>query len=191
MPTYPLYDNEGDTLQAANGRPLRDVTIEAALDGSLSIEDLQVHRSALLAQAEIARTAGYVPLAQNFARAAELTVVPRGEIIELMPIHPDRVKIELLPSGEYRYRISDRSGSEVILPRGEVWHLRGLSSDGLMGMSPIELARENLGTALAAQGYGARFFANDAKPTSLHRPKNRIRRKALVTKERRRQTAVT
>jgi HK97 family phage portal protein len=90
---------------------------------------------------------------------------PRGEIIELMPIHPDRVKIELLPSGEYRYRISDRSGTEVILPRGEVWHLRGLSSDGLMGMSPIELARENLGTALAAQGYGARFFANDAKPT--------------------------
>jgi hypothetical protein len=53
----------------------------------------------------------------------------------------------------------------VTLPRGEVWHLRGLSSDGLMGMSPIELARENLGTALAAQGYGARFFANDAKPT--------------------------
>ena len=90
---------------------------------------------------------------------------PRGEIIELMPIHPDRVKIELLPSGEYRYQISDRSGTEVILPRGEVWHLRGLSSDGLMGMSPIELARENLGTALAAQGYGARFFANDAKPT--------------------------
>jgi hypothetical protein len=34
-----------------------------------------------------------------------------------------------------------------------------------MGISPIELARENLGTALAAQGYGARFFANDAKPT--------------------------
>ena len=90
---------------------------------------------------------------------------PRGEIIELMPIHPDRVKIELLPSGEYRYRVTDRSGKEVILPRGDVWHLRGLSSDGLMGMSPIELARENLGMALAAQDYGARFFANDAKPT--------------------------
>jgi HK97 family phage portal protein len=90
---------------------------------------------------------------------------PRGEIIELMPIHPDRVKIELLPSGEYRYRVTDRSGTVVIMPRGEVWHLRGLSSDGLMGMSPIELARENLGMALAAQDYGARFFANDAKPT--------------------------
>ena len=90
---------------------------------------------------------------------------PQGEIIELMPIHPDRVKIELLPSGEYRYRVTDRSGTDMILPRGEVWHLRGLSSDGLMGMSPIDLARENLGMALAAQDYGARFFANDAKPT--------------------------
>jgi HK97 family phage portal protein len=90
---------------------------------------------------------------------------PRGEIIELIPIHPDRVRIELLPSGEYRYRVTDRLGEETVLPRGKVWHLRGLSSDGLMGMSPIELARESLGMALAAQDYGARFFANDAKPT--------------------------
>ena len=89
----------------------------------------------------------------------------KGEVVELMPLHPDRIRLELLPSGEYRYRFTDRFGTESILPRGEVWHLRGLSSDGLMGMSPIELARESLGMALAAQDYGARFFANDAKPT--------------------------
>lgn len=62
-------------------------------------------------------------------------------------------------------RVTDRLGVETILPRGEIWHLRGLSSDGLMGMSPIDLARESLGMALAVQDYGARFFANDAKPT--------------------------
>jgi len=90
---------------------------------------------------------------------------PRGEIVELVPIHPDRVRIEVLRSGEYRYRITDRFGEETVLPRGQVWHLRGLSSDGVIGMSPIELARESLGMALAAQDYGARFFANDAKPT--------------------------
>lgn len=89
----------------------------------------------------------------------------RGEIIELVPIHPDRIRIELLPGGEFRYRITDRDGRESVLPRGEVWHLRGLSSDGLLGMSPIEIARESVGMALAAQDYGARFFANDAKPT--------------------------
>jgi len=88
-----------------------------------------------------------------------------GEIKELLPIHPDRVKLEMLSNGDYRYRISQTSGTDIVLPRGEVWHLRGLSSDGLMGMSPIELARESLGIALAAQDYGARFFANDAKPT--------------------------
>lgn len=90
---------------------------------------------------------------------------PRGEIVELIPIHPDRIRVEILKSGEYRYRVTDRVGEETVLPRGQVWHLRGLSSDGLMGMSPIELARESLGMALAAQDYGARFFANDAKPT--------------------------
>jgi HK97 family phage portal protein len=89
----------------------------------------------------------------------------RGEILELVPIHPDRIKMELTPAGDYRYRVTDRLGAETIVPRGEIWHLRGLSSDGLMGMSPIDLARESLGMALAAQDYGARFFANDAKPT--------------------------
>ena len=89
----------------------------------------------------------------------------KGEITELLPIHPDRVTLEMLSNGDYRYRISQAGGAELVLPRGEVWHLRGLSSDGLVGMSPIELARESLGMALAAQDYGARFFANDAKPT--------------------------
>ena len=89
----------------------------------------------------------------------------RGEITQLIPIHPDRVRMELLDSGEYRYRVRNPAGQEWVLPRGQIWHLRGLSSDGLFGLSPIELARESLGMALAAQDYGARFFNNDAKPT--------------------------
>ena len=89
----------------------------------------------------------------------------RGEVTELIPIHPDRVRLELLAQGDYRYRIQNAAGQEMVLRRGEVWHLRGLSSDGLLGLSPIELSRESLGMALAAQEYGARFFSNDAKPT--------------------------
>ena len=50
----------------------------------------------------------------------------RGEIVELMPVHPDRIRMELMPSGDYRYRVTDRLGVEAILPRGEIWHLRGL-----------------------------------------------------------------
>lgn len=95
----------------------------------------------------------------------QIITTARGEISELIPVHPDRIKMELLPSGDYRYRVTDRNGHESLLPRGQIWHLRGLSSDGLMGLSPIELAGESLGMAIAAQDYGARFFANDAKPT--------------------------
>lgn len=91
----------------------------------------------------------------------------RGNITDLIPLHPDRVSIELLNDGneyDYRYRYTDRFGSVQIFARSELWHIRGLSGDGIVGMNPIELAREAVGLGLAAQDYGARFFQNDAKP---------------------------
>lgn len=91
----------------------------------------------------------------------------RGNITDLIPLHPDRVKIELLNGGgdfDYRYRYTDRLGAVTTFTREELWHIRGLSGDGIVGMNPIELAREAVGLGLAAQDYGARFFQNDAKP---------------------------
>jgi len=82
MPIYPLYDNEADQLKAANGRPLTDVTVDAALH-DLALDDIQIDKTTLQAQAQIARAAGYTQLAQNLERAAELTAVPRGEIIAM------------------------------------------------------------------------------------------------------------
>lgn len=87
-----------------------------------------------------------------------------GGIVELMPLHPDRMKIELLDNGSYRYVFTDQTGKTIYFRRDEIWHLRGLSSDGYMGMSPIELAREAIGEGLSMQTYSSRFFANDAKP---------------------------
>ena len=43
-------------------------------------------------------------------------------------------------------------------------HLRGLSDDGVVGLSPIAQQRESIGMGLAALDYGARFFKNDARP---------------------------
>ena len=89
----------------------------------------------------------------------------RGNITALMPLHPDRIRILLGASGDYRYQYTDPAGNLVNFARGEIWHLRGLSSDGIIGLSPIALARNAIGGAIAAQDYGARFFANDATPT--------------------------
>jgi len=83
MPTYPLYSDPNADLHAASGRALGDVTVAATVAGEITLDDLQIDKAALQAQAEIARQAGYAQLAQNLARAAELTVVPRAEIIDM------------------------------------------------------------------------------------------------------------
>lgn len=88
----------------------------------------------------------------------------RGQITDLIPRHPDRVKIEMLSDGDYRYRITDPDGTQRTAARDSIWHIRGLSSNGIVGLSVIEYARESFGLGLSAQSYGARFFANDAKP---------------------------
>lgn len=88
----------------------------------------------------------------------------RGEIVELLPLHPDRMRVEVLPSGNYRYLYTDMQGREIPFMRGEIWHLRGMSSDGFVGLSPIEVARDVIGEGLAMQSYASRFYVNDARP---------------------------
>ena len=89
----------------------------------------------------------------------------QGGIAELLPRHPDRVKIDLLDNDSWRYLYTERDGSQRAIRRDKMWHIRGLSGDGIVGLNPIELQREAIGSGLAAQEYGNRFWANDAKPT--------------------------
>lgn len=95
----------------------------------------------------------------------EIIANARGEITDLIPRHPDRVQIVQHASGDYHYTIMGIDGGMRTVNRGSVWHVKGLSSNGIIGLSVIEYARESFGLGLAAQSYGANFFANDAKPT--------------------------
>jgi HK97 family phage portal protein len=94
----------------------------------------------------------------------EIMTDARGQITELVPIHPDKIKPVMLVNGDWRYQITDPDGSQRIVSRGQIWHLKILSANGITGISVIECARESFGLGLAAQGYGGRFFANDARP---------------------------
>jgi HK97 family phage portal protein len=89
-----------------------------------------------------------------------------GRLIALWPIHPDRVRIERAsPTAPLSYGIKmPGSGQEVWLGQDRMLHLRGLGSNGVTGFSPIALARQALGLAVAAQDYGARLFKNDTRP---------------------------
>jgi propanediol dehydratase small subunit len=94
---YPLYTSAPEELHAVSGRPLADITAEAARAGQLSMADLQISAETLRAQAEVARAAGYAQLAGNLARAAELTAVPNGEILAMYAyLRPGRATLTQL-----------------------------------------------------------------------------------------------
>ena len=87
---------------------------------------------------------------------------PRGAIDQLIPLHPDLVQVYRLPNGKLKYQVRSRYSAEVEwYMQEEIFHLRGLSSDGLVGLSPIAVQRETIGTGLGMQDYAARFIAND------------------------------
>src|SRR3990167_7484457 len=98
---------------------------------------------------------------------AQIVPGPRGPVDQLVPLHPDRVKPEVTEDGAIRYRVRRKNGVEYTLLDDEMFHLRGLSSDGIMGLSVVALARESVGLALSAEAYGARFFNASASPSGV------------------------
>ena len=96
----------------------------------------------------------------------------RGEVIALYPLLPNKMEVYRATNGEifYKYyREIDESGIDpkggyVTLRKDEVLHIPGLGFDGLIGYSPIAMAKNAIGMSLATEEYGASFFANGANP---------------------------
>lgn len=86
----------------------------------------------------------------------------RGRLIGLWPIAPDRVTVKRV-NGVKMFEVNV-NGQAVPLTSREIMHVPGLGYDGLVGYSPLHVAREAIGAGLAAQEYAARFFDNNASP---------------------------
>ena len=87
----------------------------------------------------------------------------RGFPIALYPLLPDRMAVDRNESGELVYTYQSDKG-QVKLRRENALHIPGLGFDGLIGYSPIAMAKNAVGLALATEDYGAAFFANGANP---------------------------
>ncbi len=88
-----------------------------------------------------------------------------GRLLALWPIHPDRVQVRrLAANAPLSYLIAIPGGGTVTLGPEQILHLRGMGSNGITGYSPIAIARQAIGLAVAAQEYGARLFKNDTRP---------------------------
>jgi HK97 family phage portal protein len=86
-----------------------------------------------------------------------------GQIIALNPMHPADVKIEgRAQNGELVYGWTNKEGQRFLLPASRVLHVRGLSFDGICGISPIMHLKELIGRAKAREEFQSRFYANGA-----------------------------
>lgn len=98
----------------------------------------------------------------------------KGEVVALYPLMPDRMKVDRDEHGAlyYEYQVSQddaptNKGSSVKLTPDEVMHIPGLGFDGLVGYSPIAMAKNAIGLAIAAEEYGSKFYANGAAPSGV------------------------
>ena len=87
----------------------------------------------------------------------------RGEVISLYPLLPSKITVNRNKSNDIYYEYKQDSTS-VSLHDYEVLHIPGLGFDGLLGYSPIAMAKNAIGMAIATDEYGASFFSNGASP---------------------------
>lgn len=104
----------------------------------------------------------------------------KGEVVALYPLMPDRMKVDRDEDGRlyYEYTVYDsddvdgrkgtnKVGRTVRLQPYDVLHIPGLGFDGLVGYSPIAMAKNAIGLAIATEEYGSKFFANGAAPSGV------------------------
>lgn len=95
-----------------------------------------------------------------------------GRVLGLYPLLPDKMDVQRDDRGNIYYVYSRNSDEnpmfkeygDIRLKAEDVLHIPGLGFDGLIGYSPIAMAKNAVGMTLACEEYGASFFANGANP---------------------------
>jgi HK97 family phage portal protein len=105
---------------------------------------------------------------------AEVRPGPSGAVSELWPLHPSRMKVEQLEDGSLRYCYREQNGRETIYRQDQIFHLRWLSNDGVMGMLPITLSRDAIALAQALETHGGAYFGNACRLSGLMESDNPI-----------------
>lgn len=92
---------------------------------------------------------------------AEIVRNGRGEVVELWPLLPDRTW-PVRRDGEVQYRTTI-AGKTYVLPQDRILHIPAMGFDGLIGYSPLYMARQGIGLGKALEEHGGKFFANEAR----------------------------
>lgn len=88
-----------------------------------------------------------------------------GQVTDLIPLNPDRVRPFWAPDGSKAFAYTPRKGGLRVILEHEMFHIRRIPKDGgLHGMTLIECAAETMGMSIAVARYGSKYFSNDATP---------------------------
>lgn len=91
----------------------------------------------------------------------------RGEIMALYPLMPEKMRVDRGADGKLYYTYTTDKQGSFVFRKDEVFHIVGLGFDGLIGHSPIAMAKNAIGLAIAAEEYGSSFFSNSGTPSGV------------------------
>lgn len=143
-----LFERTDKGREKATGNPLYRLLHDTPNDYQTALEFReQLQRHVLL------RGNGYAEIVRDNAGRPEA----------LLPVHPDRVTILRTAQGKLLYDVVDDGGKTKRLLSDEVLHIKYHSDDGVLGRSPIQVARDTIGLALAERTHGAKMFEQGTK----------------------------
>lgn len=98
----------------------------------------------------------------------------KNEVVGLYPLMPNKMTVHRDENGQLYYLytrgaddVTNGKSMTVKLGTSDVLHIPGLGFDGLVGYSPIAMAKNAIGLAIATEEFGAKFFANGAAPSGV------------------------
>jgi HK97 family phage portal protein len=81
-----------------------------------------------------------------------------GKVAALLPLHPDKVQVEQKDDSSLEYVVTGKTGSPIKMSSKEIFHLRGMSLDGITGLSTLSYMREALGLSLRGEQANANLL---------------------------------
>lgn len=99
----------------------------------------------------------------------------RGKVAALYPLVSKNMNVDRDENGRLYYEYTTTNGTIVRLRPEDILHVPGLGFDGIIGYSPIAMAKNAVGLSIAAEEYGSKVFSNGATPSGVLTHPNTVR----------------
>jgi HK97 family phage portal protein len=89
-----------------------------------------------------------------------------NKITALLPLHPDRVQVSQNDDWSLTYKVSGSKGQKDYAQE-DIFHIRGLSLDGIVGINPIEYARQCVFNGQSSETFIGNYFSKGMHPGAI------------------------